>query len=269
MGSPRALRLLKKDAGGIEDEELVFTVQGALAKKELPPIDKPLSQNTRLALLSQYISLCGLGSEVFDDAVKGLEIVEDQFRRNLDDNEMTDHVIVGAIRQHQTIDLANRYVTCKNATNGSAEVELDNAVDPNGHIAKLILREDGKYVRTEENVVEFYERTRETDGRWSYVRLNPKKFKVGDIVEAQFSLSCVSLGHRHGNKWRMVGILRCLTLLDGSFTEAAVKAKREADRSEREAKTAKRKTISAQAKAGPVKRRVGYEGQMGNNASMT
>ncbi|KAJ8092707.1 hypothetical protein PM082_007036 [Marasmius tenuissimus] len=224
IGTPPSLRLTRQTDDG-DKEELVFTVQGILLKKDLPPVDKPLGKNTRIAFLNQQVILTGLGCEIFGRALKGLDGVDNQFRRNLDEEDVEHHKVGTTVDGHEAIELSNRYVTCKGATNGVGEVGMDDIVDPKGYLLALM---SDKYIRTEENVVEYYELLdAEADGAQTYSRAPPKRFKKGDIVEAQFSLSCVSLGQRSGNKWRMVGVLRSLTLLDGKYTEEATQAERD------------------------------------------
>ncbi|KAL0061901.1 hypothetical protein AAF712_011277 [Marasmius tenuissimus] len=162
---------------------------------------------------------------MFGRALKGLDAVDNQFRQNLDEGDVEHHKVETTVDGQEAIELSNRYVTCKGATNGVAEIGMDNIIDPRGYLSALM---NDKYIRTEENVVEYYELLETgVEGTRAYGRAPPKRFKKGDIVEAQFSLSCVSLGQRSGNKWRMVGVLRSLTLLDGRYTEEATQAERD------------------------------------------
>ncbi|KAL0060506.1 hypothetical protein AAF712_012696 [Marasmius tenuissimus] len=205
-----------------EKEELVFTVQGVILKKDLPPVDKPLG---KIAFMTQQIVLTGLDCEIFNKASRGLDVVESQFRRNLDEEDVDLHKVGATVDGYQAIELSNRYVTCKGATNGVTEVEMDEVIDPKGYLTALM---NERYVRTEENVVEYYELVDgDGGGVKTYVKCPPKRFKKGDLVEAQFSLTCVCLGQRNANKWRMVGVLRSLTLLEGRYTEEAAQAERD------------------------------------------
>ncbi|KAK1222950.1 hypothetical protein PQX77_014186 [Marasmius sp. AFHP31] len=267
IGTPPSLRLIKQTDEG-EKEELVFTVQGVLLKKDLPPVDKPLG---KIAFLNQQIVLIGLGCEMFGRALRGLDAVDVQFRRNLDEEDVEQHKVGTTVDGHEAIELSNRYVTCKGATNGVAEVEMDNVIDPKGYLSALM---SDKYIRTEENVVEYYELLDdEAEGEQTYANAPPKRFKKGDLVEAQFSLSCVSLGQRNNNKWRMVGVLRSLTLLDGKFTEDATQAERDTFKKDNGKKLAFAGRASEESEvptsAAILKRKIGHGTSMGSQFKTT
>ncbi|KAL0058719.1 hypothetical protein AAF712_014602 [Marasmius tenuissimus] len=188
--------------------------------------------------------------------MEGLDVVEAQFRRSLDDGEIEHHRVGKTVDGYKAMELSNRYVTWKDSTSGAEEVELGDDVDPRGFLSKLM---GEKYVRTEENVVVYYELVQDGDDNAErYIECSPKRFKKGDIVEAQFSLSCVSLGQRNGNKWRMVGILRSLTLLDGKFTEDAIKAEKESLKGQADERGGLKKGSRMGISAPSLKRRVGH-----------
>ncbi|KAL0574859.1 hypothetical protein V5O48_007099 [Marasmius crinis-equi] len=155
VGRPASYRLIAKETGQ-PDEEIVFIMHGVLVRKDLPPIEKALGKNSKAGYMSQQVVLSGLGSAVFDRAMDGINAVEKQFRRNLDDDEVETHKIFGTLDGHTTIELSNRYVTSIHATNGLPAIELERDIDPEGYLARAM---GGKYVRTEENRVQFFEVT--------------------------------------------------------------------------------------------------------------
>ncbi|KAL0057785.1 hypothetical protein AAF712_015563 [Marasmius tenuissimus] len=83
------------------------------------------------------------------------------------------------------------------------------------------------HIRTEDNVVEFYGLADEETN--THTKIDSTAIKVGDIVEAQFTVSSTFLGKRGGGKWRMVTTLRAVTHLDGRFTETVIAAQKEQD----------------------------------------
>ncbi|KAL0577044.1 hypothetical protein V5O48_004948 [Marasmius crinis-equi] len=218
VGDPASFRLISRKTGE-PDEEIVFILHGILAKKDLPPIEKALGKNTKAGYMSQQVVLTGLGASVFDNAMEGIKAVEKQFRRNFDDDELETHSIFGTSEGFSTIQLSNRYVTSVHAANGLPTIVLGPDIDPKGHLARAM---GDKYVRTDENVVQFFELAEQGS---SYETTSAKRIKKGDIVEAQFSLSCVSLGPKRNNRWRMMGVLRSLTMLDRTYSEDAVDAR--------------------------------------------
>ena len=52
-----------------------------------------------------------------------------------------------------------------------------------------------------------------------YEPVEPKIFRIGDIVEVQVSFVATPL---QGGKWKMRTVLRAITLLDGSFAQVSV-----------------------------------------------
>jgi hypothetical protein len=52
-----------------------------------------------------------------------------------------------------------------------------------------------------------------------FFAVDPRQFRVGDIVEAQVTFVAVPI---RNNKFKMISQLRCLALLDGTFTDVSV-----------------------------------------------
>ncbi|KAL0574059.1 hypothetical protein V5O48_007888 [Marasmius crinis-equi] len=122
FGKPASYRLVAKKPEE-EDEEIVFIMHGVLVRKDLPPIEKPLGKNSKAGYMAQQVVLTGFGCSVFENAMGGINTVEKQFRRNLDDDEVEDHKIFGLSDGFSTVELSNRYVTSirnrRNACNRS------------------------------------------------------------------------------------------------------------------------------------------------------
>ena len=53
----------------------------------------------------------------------------------------------------------------------------------------------------------------------SFFEVDPTQFRVGDIVEAQITVASVPI---RNNKFKMISQLRCLALLDGTFTDVSI-----------------------------------------------
>ncbi|KAL0058318.1 hypothetical protein AAF712_015013 [Marasmius tenuissimus] len=244
MGDPPSLRLIATEDQ--DSVELVLSVQGILVAKALPPITRPFGRKTKVAFLKQSVELCGFGSPIFENAISGIEQIDNRFRRSVNDSDFEEHRLLKWDGKHRTLELSNRYVTHAESTNGTTVVEVDRGIDPNGHLRALMGR---THVRTEDNVVEFYGLADE--GTNTHIKIDPTAIKVGDIVEAQFSISSVFLGKRGGGKWRTVTTLRAVTHLDGQFTEAAITTRK------REEAASK---VTSSSDVASLKRKVGYRG---------
>jgi hypothetical protein len=52
-----------------------------------------------------------------------------------------------------------------------------------------------------------------------FFEVDPIRFRVGDIVEVQITVAAVPI---RSNKFKMITQLRCLALLDGTFTDVSI-----------------------------------------------
>lgn len=52
-----------------------------------------------------------------------------------------------------------------------------------------------------------------------FFEVDPIRFRVGDIVEVQITVVAVPI---RSNKFKMITQLRCLALLDGTFTDVSI-----------------------------------------------
>ncbi|KAJ8078243.1 hypothetical protein PM082_000449 [Marasmius tenuissimus] len=242
MGTPPSLRLVVEEQQ--DTEELVLSVQGILVAKTLPPITRRFGRKTKVAFLKQSVELCGFGCPVFDHAIKGIEQIDSRFRRSVNDSDFEDHRLIKANNQHRSLELSNRYVTHADSTNGSAIVAVDRDIDPHGYLKDMM---GHTHVRTEDNVVEFYGLADEETNM--HTKIDSTAIKVGDIVEAQFTVSSAFLGKRGGGKWRTVTTLRAVTHLDGRFMETAIAAQKEQDAASK---------ASMSTGVATLKRKVGY-----------
>ncbi|KAK7456334.1 hypothetical protein VKT23_010581 [Stygiomarasmius scandens] len=117
-----------------------------------------------------------------------------------------------------TIHLSNRYFTSRKLAPLEPALPFDKTIDPLGLLTRLGGTE---YVYTEENRVEYAERKEMTNGsnKYRFNTISPARFRVGDIVEAQFTMMLVPVRRRGQQKYRVLPVMRALTLINGSFTE--------------------------------------------------
>ncbi|KAK7037346.1 hypothetical protein VNI00_011096 [Paramarasmius palmivorus] len=204
MGVPKAYRLISQDEG--VPEELVFRLHGVLIGKELPPVERAMSKNTKAKHLRQSVTIAGLGDETFQEALQGLEVVESMFGRYVGTDKLQRHDLVRQFQQRPAMEIYNRYFTPATVARRGDEpvLALGSEVDPKGFLAATAREE---YVHTEEN-------------KWKRIKISPRVFQHGDIVEVQLSLLAVTVNPKQGTH-RMVATLRAITLVDGSMTEKA------------------------------------------------
>ena len=177
--------------------------------------------------LKQSVSLTALGVEGFQTAVESIEEIHRLFSRNFPEGALEGWA-PSQFEGFLTIDAANRFFTHCSLANAADIIPFSTTIDPDGVLKKGITE---RYIHTSENVVEYYEKTTVGERTRSeyidnytghylslsrYISINPVKFQYGDIVEAQVSFQTVAL---KGGKYKMLVVLRALTLLDAMPTK--------------------------------------------------
>ncbi|RDB19552.1 hypothetical protein Hypma_013354 [Hypsizygus marmoreus] len=102
---------------------------------------------------------------------------------------------------HPAINMENRYLTDRHDKGTQESIPFKSNVDPDGILARAMGREM-------------------TIKR--YKNIDPIKLKIGDIVEAQVSFVAVLL---KGKRFKMLVVLRAVTLLDCQSTTNAMRAR--------------------------------------------
>ncbi|KAF8874666.1 hypothetical protein BD779DRAFT_1678634 [Infundibulicybe gibba] len=248
---PQTWRLIKGTSAvenkGPENEELVFTFMGIISQVDFPPIkEKPCVAHRRYKFLRQSASLTGLGSPTFDAALEATHRIFDTFQRQFQkgalDPWQTDVWQTPSHQSHPSLLVSNRYLTPRRDAPRMEHIPFESEVDPHGYLEAMF--KDG-YVHGEENIVEYYTKSTSTkDGKQIFAKGGPQRFREGDIVEVQVSFVVVPLKEQ---KYKMLGILHAIALLDTSFSQEA---------------TRKRSITASALRTTPVvslKRKVGYE----------
>jgi hypothetical protein len=129
------------------------------------------------------------------------------------------------------LNIANRYFTSRRDDPYSVAIPFGSAIDPKGILADLA---NESWFHAPDNDVVYYHFI--PDGpqqKWvinymsvlitkhqnKYHPLEPIRFRIGDIVEAQ--MSCVVIPLK-GGKFKMINQLRSLALLDGTHTQVCL-----------------------------------------------
>ncbi|KAF8061874.1 hypothetical protein FPV67DRAFT_1669824 [Lyophyllum atratum] len=218
--------LVYADAKGCStNEECVFTVYGAITKKDLPPLKMGIKKldKAKVRFLKQSIRLEGLGSDQFQDAIAAAGAVWELFDRVFEEGTLEKWKDGLAGEKDKVLDIANLLVT--NAKDGTEQdhIPFDTNSDPLGVMDSLLQK---GYVRTEDNVVQYSEGKGGIDGKRRYERIGPQAFRIGDIVAVQLSFKAISLsdGRAGANRSRMIVVLRSMTLLAKSLNFTSKKA---------------------------------------------
>jgi hypothetical protein len=239
-------------------EEVVISIQGVIIGKDLPPFNKEskrlvcacqshivleltFQSRNKAGFVRQAVTLCGLGAVGYQDTIDGILAIDSYIRRHLPESSVEPMTFISEYgNSGPTLDLANRYFTSRKLAPFEPAIPIDDTIDPHGNLGRLAGLD---YVHTEENRVEYSELRRNADGANRYVNvsfypvvndlkqsshsfslISPAKFRVGDVVEAQFTVMVTSIASRSTHwKHKSCAVLRSLTMVNSSFTDVSVK----------------------------------------------
>ncbi|KAH6902958.1 hypothetical protein BKA70DRAFT_1228126 [Coprinopsis sp. MPI-PUGE-AT-0042] len=213
MNFPRlkSWRLCQYDGNG-DAEEALFRVQGVLCEKNLPPLQKKskLTESDMRArrFLRQSVKVSGLGTAQFAKAVANLEVAHLTASNSFVDGRLQDYE-PAVHNSFQAIEAGARYFTLKKDDECvEGVVSFADGVDPHGGLAQLM---SNNCVHTEDNQVDYFESIADgVGGSRRFSRVSPTAFRIGDIVEIAFSMSCIPL---KGGRTKLLLLLRALVLL--------------------------------------------------------
>ncbi|KAK0484114.1 hypothetical protein EDD18DRAFT_1112166 [Armillaria luteobubalina] len=189
-------------------EEMVFSCTGIVCKANLPPVVRtPSVGRDKAIVLSQSITITGLGCASFDNAIATLQEIKLTAEREFK-HGMLDKWTPSTYRGFPAFMLSNQYFwTMKEGAQHEA-IPFSNNVDPVGILQRL-----GKtdVVHTEDNVVQYFKANTDDEGKRRFQRARPQLFRIRDVVEAQCS---VIVFKTKGIKHQMKLVLRAIALLD-------------------------------------------------------
>jgi hypothetical protein len=245
--NPRRWRLaMKTDDDAME--EAVFSVQGILWQKDLPPFSdrdkyvflsihlsfydtKCSLRKNRLRYLKQSVSITGFDTASFQAAIGSLSSIYAIFTRCVPPTKLQP-LTMDEYDGRPSIFASNRLFTPRAEAPTASSAELGSDVDPQG---KLIELSQGLFFHSDDNKVHYWERVSSRDGGNRYVlifftmkqkltgdirfvSIPPTKIQNGDIVEAKLSFLVVPL---RGGNFKMVTVLREITIMDGSHAHVS------------------------------------------------
>ncbi|KAG6906957.1 hypothetical protein DXG01_011186, partial [Tephrocybe rancida] len=138
------------------DEECVFTVYGALAKKDLLPLKLGVRQLDagRVRFLKQFFRLDGLGTQQFCAAIEATTAVCELFNRVFEEGTL-EHWKDGLPGdEDKLLDMSNKIVTQTAEAHDQEHVPFEASNDPAGVMEALLQK---GFIRTEDNIVQYSE----------------------------------------------------------------------------------------------------------------
>ena len=118
----------------------------------------------RFKYLRQGISLTGLGTPTFANALDAAQEIYKQFDRQFEEGILDHWACSSANDMFPSIDVSNRYLTPAREAGGIEETPFLKGVDPKG-ILQNMANGDGtvSYVHTEDNQVQYFSMQRDAD----------------------------------------------------------------------------------------------------------
>ncbi|KAF8236765.1 hypothetical protein L208DRAFT_1250718 [Tricholoma matsutake] len=219
LTKPESWKISRQGNDETAKEEVIFTIQGIIKAKDLPPVmAKPRSY--RYKYLHQSITLTGLGSPTFSSALSAVKTIYDCFDRQFEEHTLdpwTESEVADGIPE--SIDLSNRYFTPATEAGGMKDTPFLPGIDPKG-----ILQSMGQgdrtlsFVHTKDNQVHYFSTCRLNEGARKYENCEPQMFWAGDIVQAQVSFVAIPV---KGGKCKLLSMLCSLALLEGQFASVS------------------------------------------------
>ncbi|KAF8240630.1 hypothetical protein L208DRAFT_1231697, partial [Tricholoma matsutake] len=175
-------------------EEAVFTIQGILIAKELPPLQqKPKVTAQRYRFLWQQVTLTGLSSPTFTSALNAAVEIYGCFDHQFSEGILESWTASQEMLDMPCFDISNHYLMPAKETN-DPDIASQKKVDPRG-ILHGMADGDGtcSYIHTEDNQVQYFSACREANGNRKFLPCEPQSFWIGDIVQAQLSFVVIPM----------------------------------------------------------------------------
>ncbi|TFK59689.1 hypothetical protein BDN72DRAFT_780405, partial [Pluteus cervinus] len=206
IDSPVSWRLVNKAKG--DNQEIVFTIPGVIKAKALPPI--LFNPPTKCQFLQQNVTLTGLATSSFQQSKTALIGMHAVLSRQFPEGRVAFWNAAGP-----DIILSNRLFTNVLEAGELESVPFAENIDPKGILADML---GGSLIHTKENQVEYYQRYADLGRNYKYLPASPQIFRIGDLVEAQFSLVVYKM---KGENYVLKPMLYSLALLDGQFADVS------------------------------------------------
>ncbi|SJL08154.1 uncharacterized protein ARMOST_11517 [Armillaria ostoyae] len=211
-------RLIKRDEGTGEAEEIVFVMNRVICSTDLPPVHRiPKSTNDKPIIMAQKVTITGLNATFFAEAMETIKEINLTAQREFKEGTL-ELWAPGNFQGVDSLECTNRYFRRLRADERDTGIPFPKEVDPKGILTDMT-RPD--LAHTEENEVQYFRSNVGEDGKRRFNNAKPQMFRNGDIVEISFTVAFVR-GKRR--MFRLKPILRAIALLDGEYTRAANRA---------------------------------------------
>ncbi|KAJ2912380.1 hypothetical protein MD484_g8042, partial [Candolleomyces efflorescens] len=208
---PRCYRLVTATGG--ENDEVVVKIPGVLCRA--------VDTDEHVRKLRQFIKLTGFSSPAFDCIQGKICEVVALFSAAIQPGRLLD-VVFNGYDGHNAVDAHTRYFTERRQAPSLAHQAFALDVDPLNVLEEL---RGGKYIHTDENVVQYVRKEQASGRESSYTRVSPTVFKEGDIAEVWAAFTAFPVSK---TEYKLVLSMRMLVLLTTEHREAAEARKAEA-----------------------------------------
>ncbi|TFK80211.1 hypothetical protein K466DRAFT_444669, partial [Polyporus arcularius HHB13444] len=205
-------------------EECTFNVQGYLWDCTLPPIRRfqiPRNPNPgNLLSLKQSVTLTGLGSEMFEKAVRGLSTLYQHAKGKVQQRGCQLRTwMPGEAEGDLTLTFSSRYLTPGNQAADDIHPDMAEVIDPLNILRPLLLTE----VHTLDNAVFYWQRMPASAATSERVeRTAPEIFCPSNMVQVRFAVHLAKVG-RH--EYVFLPKLRSICLLSSEdYNIASIRA---------------------------------------------
>lgn len=179
--------------------------------------------------MRQGVQITGVGTSSFAQSIQTITKLFSLMSRGFQENDM--HAWKpDTFMTHTAVNIYNRYFYNSRDCPDQANTPLGDTIDPDHYLAGLALA--AGVIHTLDNQVEYFKATPEKKSVYNLssiscfyndhnqhtnrlIKTNPSSFRLGDIVEALFTIVVIPVKHK---KHQMMLVLRALTLLDTHHT---------------------------------------------------
>ncbi|RXW19495.1 hypothetical protein EST38_g6352 [Candolleomyces aberdarensis] len=212
---PGCLRMVAKGSGRSPDDvdEIVYPVRvHHLRSQEALMSSSGAERDEEIRMLRQFVKIIGAGCPAYDEIQQKVQEVYASFQNGNHQGAMKT-MDWNQYDGQYAVDSHTRYFTERRHAPSLGHQPFPMDVDPDHVLEEL---RGTKYIRCEENVVQYLRKVNCLEAGSKYVRISPGLFKEGDIVEIWAAFVAYPAGK---NEFKLVLAMRSLVLLTEQFRE--------------------------------------------------
>ncbi|TFK59464.1 hypothetical protein BDN72DRAFT_780707, partial [Pluteus cervinus] len=159
----------------------------------------------------------GLGTATFEESLTAIAQMHTVFSRYFPEGHICPwQPPLTSMTNTRGLLLSNRHFTRRTEGTQMEAIPFPTSVDPKGILANFVTP---SLIHTEENEVKYFIRVSDMARNYQYKTTTPQVFRIGDIVEVQFSLVVYKM---RADQYILKPMLYSLALLDGKFSDVSV-----------------------------------------------